>query len=223
MRVQLLSPDADTDLSIPRGEDWDDVVADLELARLWDAMAAGDDEVRQVVQAAMSRPARSVEVIRYRQHAVRDALAHPDAIVEMYDPAIHDKLVGHSTQAKISPETLLSMCQLTSPPKLPFVISAASETSLREAAARLRDTLQLNTGVSVEALSATLLTQRTAHAHRMVFPPSSREQLIAGISNARGNVVGLMPHPEHCVEEGYGPSLDGRRFFTSVLQEMVSA
>jgi phosphoribosylformylglycinamidine synthase subunit PurQ / glutaminase len=40
---------------------------------------------------------------------------------------------------------------------------------------------------------------------------------IAGIRNERGNVVGLMPHPEHNVEELTGPSLDGRPFFTSVL------
>jgi phosphoribosylformylglycinamidine synthase len=32
-----------------------------------------------------------------------------------------------------------------------------------------------------------------------------------------------MPHPEHCVEEGYGPSLDGLPFFTSVLKQVVSA
>jgi phosphoribosylformylglycinamidine synthase len=37
-----------------------------------------------------------------------------------------------------------------------------------------------------------------------VNPNGSRRD-IAGISNARGNVVGLMPHPEHCVEAGYGP------------------
>ena len=28
-----------------------------------------------------------------------------------------------------------------------------------------------------------------------------------------------MPHPEHAVEEGYGPSLDGRGFFTSILKQ----
>lgn len=39
---------------------------------------------------------------------------------------------------------------------------------------------------------------------------------IAGITNTRGNVVGLMPHPEHNVEELTGPSTDGRRFFSSV-------
>ena len=40
---------------------------------------------------------------------------------------------------------------------------------------------------------------------------------IAGICNDRGNVVGLMPHPEHNVDPLTGPSLDGRRFFSSVL------
>ena len=32
-----------------------------------------------------------------------------------------------------------------------------------------------------------------------------------------------MPHPEHGVEEGYGPSTDGLGFFTSVLKQVVSA
>ena len=40
---------------------------------------------------------------------------------------------------------------------------------------------------------------------------------IAGVTNERGNVVGLMPHPEHNVEELTGPSQDGRLFFDSVL------
>ncbi len=53
--------------------------------------------------------------------------------------------------------------------------------------------------------------------------PNGSSRGIAGISNERGNVVGLMPHPEHAVEEGFGPSLDGRTFFTSVLEQVVSA
>ncbi|MGB3259058.1 MAG: phosphoribosylformylglycinamidine synthase subunit PurQ [Ornithinimicrobium sp.] len=53
--------------------------------------------------------------------------------------------------------------------------------------------------------------------------PNGSRREIAGISNARGNVVGLMPHPEHCVEAGYGPSMDGLPFFTSVLAALVSA
>ncbi|HIZ97499.1 MAG TPA: phosphoribosylformylglycinamidine synthase subunit PurQ [Candidatus Janibacter merdipullorum] len=53
--------------------------------------------------------------------------------------------------------------------------------------------------------------------------PNGSSRDIAGITNERGNVVGLMPHPEHAVEEGFGPSLDGRTVFTSVLEQVVSA
>jgi phosphoribosylformylglycinamidine synthase len=53
--------------------------------------------------------------------------------------------------------------------------------------------------------------------------PNASYRDIAGITNERGNVVGLMPHPEHCVEPGYGPSLDGLPFFTSVLTSVVNA
>jgi phosphoribosylformylglycinamidine synthase I len=53
--------------------------------------------------------------------------------------------------------------------------------------------------------------------------PNGSRRFIAGITNARGNVVGLMPHPEHAVEALTGPSLDGLPFFTSVLKSMVQA
>jgi phosphoribosylformylglycinamidine synthase subunit PurQ / glutaminase len=53
--------------------------------------------------------------------------------------------------------------------------------------------------------------------------PNGSYRDIAGITNERGNVVGLMPHPEHAIEEGYGPSLDGLKFFTSVLSSVVNA
>jgi phosphoribosylformylglycinamidine synthase len=53
---------------------------------------------------------------------------------------------------------------------------------------------------------------------------------IAGISNERGNVVGLMPHPEHAVERGFGPNtaeamrsgMDGLRFFTSLIGKVLA-
>jgi len=59
--------------------------------------------------------------------------------------------------------------------------------------------------------------------------PNGSRRDIAGISNAVGNVVGLMPHPEHAVEIGYGPDgaggprtgTDGLTFFTSVLGTLV--
>ncbi len=46
--------------------------------------------------------------------------------------------------------------------------------------------------------------------------PNGSFRDIAGIANARGNVVGLMPHPEHNVDPLTGPSTDGIPFFTSV-------
>ncbi|SER03224.1 phosphoribosylformylglycinamidine synthase subunit PurQ [Microlunatus flavus] len=47
--------------------------------------------------------------------------------------------------------------------------------------------------------------------------PNGSVNDIAGICNERGNVVGLMPHPEHNVDPLTGPSLDGRPIFASVL------
>jgi len=51
--------------------------------------------------------------------------------------------------------------------------------------------------------------------------PNGSYRDIAGITNERGNVVGLMPHPEHCVDTLTGPSTDGLTFFTSVLKATV--
>jgi len=45
---------------------------------------------------------------------------------------------------------------------------------------------------------------------------------IAGISNARGNVVGLMPHPEHAVELLTGPTTDGLGLIRSVLASLTA-
>jgi phosphoribosylformylglycinamidine synthase len=66
------------------------------------------------------------------------------------------------------------------------------------------------------------------------FNPNGSRNDIAGISNERGNVVGLMPHPEHAVEPGFGPSssgtgtvglsmgTDGLALFTSVLTSVLA-
>jgi phosphoribosylformylglycinamidine synthase I len=51
--------------------------------------------------------------------------------------------------------------------------------------------------------------------------PNGSRNLIAGIANERGNVVGLMPHPEHAIDSLTGPSTDGLPFFTSVLTALV--
>jgi phosphoribosylformylglycinamidine synthase len=54
---------------------------------------------------------------------------------------------------------------------------------------------------------------------------------IAGVTNERGNVVGLMPHPEHAIEPGFGPDtpaamrsgVDGLAIFTSALRSLLAA
>jgi phosphoribosylformylglycinamidine synthase subunit PurQ / glutaminase len=54
------------------------------------------------------------------------------------------------------------------------------------------------------------------------YNPNGSLRDIAGISNERGNVVGIMPHPEHAVEALTGPSVDGLGFFTGVLRHLGS-
>ncbi len=53
--------------------------------------------------------------------------------------------------------------------------------------------------------------------------PNGSVKDIAAIANERGNVVGIMPHPEHAVEDLTGPGTDGLVFFTSVLAALVAA
>jgi phosphoribosylformylglycinamidine synthase len=53
--------------------------------------------------------------------------------------------------------------------------------------------------------------------------PNGAMRDIAGITNEAGNVVGLMPHPEHAIEDLTGPSTDGLGMFVSVLKSLVAA
>jgi phosphoribosylformylglycinamidine synthase len=61
--------------------------------------------------------------------------------------------------------------------------------------------------------------------------PNGSLRDIAGITNERGNVVGLMPHPEHATEAGFGPDtavamrsgIDGIGFFASAISAVARA
>jgi phosphoribosylformylglycinamidine synthase I len=46
---------------------------------------------------------------------------------------------------------------------------------------------------------------------------------IAGVCNERGNVFGLMPHPEHAVDELIGGSADGLKIFESMRMTVEGA
>ena len=67
---------------------------------------------------------------------------------------------------------------------------------------------------------------RIEENHQVVFRyrdnPNGSVHDIAGVTNAAGNVVGLMPHPEHSVEMLTGGSVDGLAFFASV-QKFLAA
>lgn len=60
--------------------------------------------------------------------------------------------------------------------------------------------------------------------------PTGSVDDIAGVVCERGNVVGLMPHPEHAVETGFGPGgveglrsgTDGLTFFASALEAIAA-
>ncbi|MCS0498422.1 phosphoribosylformylglycinamidine synthase subunit PurQ [Protaetiibacter mangrovi] len=60
--------------------------------------------------------------------------------------------------------------------------------------------------------------------------PNGSLRDIAGLTNERGNVVGLMPHPEHATEPGFGPDtpdamrsgVDGLRFFQSAIESVLA-
>ncbi|SHE25779.1 phosphoribosylformylglycinamidine synthase subunit PurQ [Actinomyces glycerinitolerans] len=66
---------------------------------------------------------------------------------------------------------------------------------------------------------------------RYLDNPNGSARDIAGVRNQRGNVVGLMPHPEHAVEPGFGPDspagarqgVDGLRLFQSAISALVGA
>lgn len=65
--------------------------------------------------------------------------------------------------------------------------------------------------------------QKMKENHQIVFRyadknPNGSVDNIAGICNERGNVLGMMPHPERAVDELLSSS-DGRALFTSILRK----
>jgi phosphoribosylformylglycinamidine synthase subunit PurQ / glutaminase len=52
--------------------------------------------------------------------------------------------------------------------------------------------------------------------------PNGSQDDIAGVCNEAGNVFGLMPHPEHAVDELCGTSADGLTIFESMAQARVA-
>ncbi len=67
-----------------------------------------------------------------------------------------------------------------------------------------------------------LETENRVIARYLDVNPNGSRRDIAGITNEKGNVVGIMPHPEHAVESLTGPTTDGLGFFTSVIKSLIN-
>ena len=63
---------------------------------------------------------------------------------------------------------------------------------------------------------------RVVFRYLEVNPNGSRRD-IAGITDTSGRVVGLMPHPEHAVEDLTGPGVDGLGLFASAISVLMPA
>jgi len=95
-------------------------------------------------------------------------------------------------------------------------------------------TIPLKNGEGAFVADAETLTQLEEEGRVVVRylegNPNGSLNDIAGICNARGNVVGLMPHPEHATESGFGPDTppamrngtDGLAFFHSAIAALAA-
>jgi len=88
MKVHLLysGRDFDSGGGLPPGHE--DMIQDLELATLLEAMAAGDKFVYGVATKVLLASLHDPEAIRYRQRVLADCLAQPEVIREMYAVAV---------------------------------------------------------------------------------------------------------------------------------------
>lgn len=88
MKVRLLYRDQDFDPKRTLPANADDLVQDLELTTLLDAMARDDDTLREVGHVALLASLDEPAAITYRQDALRDCIEHSSTVVEMYNLAV---------------------------------------------------------------------------------------------------------------------------------------
>ncbi|MER3458058.1 MAG: DNA mismatch repair protein MutS [Chloroflexota bacterium] len=84
MKVFLLYPDQDFDLSVPLPPNVDDLTQDLFLNILFEAMAQGDKFLFQVTRQVVLSSLDEIAPIIYRQDILKDCLKHPDVVRQLY-------------------------------------------------------------------------------------------------------------------------------------------
>ncbi|MGH3255696.1 MAG: MutS-related protein [Streptosporangiaceae bacterium] len=88
MKVYLLYQDRDFDFGADLPVGHQDLIQDLELTTLLQAMAAGDKFLYGVAAKVLLACVQDPDAIRYRQQVLADCLAQPEAIREMYAAAV---------------------------------------------------------------------------------------------------------------------------------------
>ena len=113
MKAFLMHPDRDLAAQPPPLSNEQDLRQDLELDLLLTAMAAGDKVIFAVAQAVLCHPLTEPAGIRYRQAALRDALAQPDAVRELYAFALDAQRADRGFWGFFggSPESVMSSAQ----------------------------------------------------------------------------------------------------------------
>ncbi len=102
--------DSDLDLEQPLPANAEALIQDLELDTLLDAMARGDDYLRELVSKCLLSSPADPEAILYRQRILGDCLEHPAVVRQMYDLAIEALESKRKAQLfwfRDSPDTLL--------------------------------------------------------------------------------------------------------------------
>jgi hypothetical protein len=88
VRVRLLHPERDPDLASRLPWQIDALVAeDLELKRIYRAMAAGDKVLLDIAQTVLTHTVTAPDIITYRQQVLADTLANRHVVQQIYDLA----------------------------------------------------------------------------------------------------------------------------------------
>jgi DNA mismatch repair ATPase MutS len=88
MKAYLMHPDRDFNLEQPLPANAEALIQDLELDTLLDAMARGDEYLREVATKSLLLGLTDPEAILFRQRILRDCLEHPAIVRQLYDLAV---------------------------------------------------------------------------------------------------------------------------------------
>jgi hypothetical protein len=110
MKAFLMYRDRDFDLGAPPPPNSEALIQDLELGVLFDAMALGDKYLHEVASKAVLQILRNEDEVRYRQDILRDVLANPLLVRELYNMTIeaHEReKKAHNWMYSKSPSSIL--------------------------------------------------------------------------------------------------------------------